>query len=130
MQSIEAIETLTQLLHQEIEAIGQGDLSQIEDMLPRKADLLDRIEADSDELAVALAADDDSAEDLRGCVATLRGLLARDLALLGRMQATAGDIATEISRIRDRHGLSGLYGSTGARRANDTISKVPLDRTV
>ncbi|MDP5333963.1 MAG: hypothetical protein NWQ32_05255 [Paracoccaceae bacterium] len=125
----QALDALMRLLQDEIVAIRRGDLGQVDAFAARKAELSATLEAAGPAIAEALAADPPDMA-LRGRIANLQELIETDKMLLERMtQATAAMLA-EIIRIRDRHGLGGLYGEKGQPRAAEPVPLERLDRSV
>lgn len=122
---------LARVLHNEIAAIGRGHLGDLVALATEKAQLLERIEP-------VLAGGHDRFEDadpaarqrLRQRLAEVQDLVAQDLMLLERMTAATGAVAAEIARIRDRHGLSGLYGRDGEKRSDAVSKPQRFDRTL
>ena len=125
----QALTALTRLLEDEIAAIRRGDLEQVTTHAARKSDLGTVLEAAGPAIAAALAADPPDTA-LQARIATLQALIETDRALLERMTQATGTIVTEIARIRDRHGLRGLYGEKGTQRAAEPVPMERLDRSV
>ncbi|WP_370162306.1 hypothetical protein [Limimaricola soesokkakensis] len=124
------IAELVALLEAEIAEIRAGDLAGVTARLERKSELAARIEAARPEIEAGLAAGDDAAQELRERLDALADLIARDAAMLERMRATTGAVARDLERLRDRHGLGGLYGANGNRSTKDTLSRAPMDKSV
>lgn len=125
----DAVAALSRLLEHEIDAIRRGDLEQVPALVARKTDLSSAVEAAAPAIEAALLADP-SDMVLRARIAMLHELIETDRALLeGMMQAT-GAMVTEIARIRDRHGLGGLYGEKGTQRPVEPFALERFDRSV
>lgn len=125
----EALTALTLLLQQEIAAIRRGDLEQVPVLAARKTELAQAVEAASPAIEAALqAAPEDT--DLRARIAVLHELIETDKALLDGMLQATGAMITEIARIRDRHGLGGVYGEKGTQRPMTPLLAERLDRSV
>lgn len=124
------VDQLTRLLRDEIAAIGQGHLARVDELYPRKAELLGEIEAGFAEQKKLLAGSEPAVVALRRKLEDLHGLIRADLALLQRMTEATGAVAQEIDRIRERQSLSGLYGREGARKAEDVTQPQRLDQSV
>jgi len=120
------IDALTRLLEEEIAAIGRGELDKVTALYPRKAALLEAIEA------AAPVVEDRAGNDIefREKLAELQHLIHQDAALLERMAEAARDLTSEISRIRDRHGLKGLYGAKGESQAPTVAVSQRVDQQV
>ncbi|MGY6695959.1 MAG: hypothetical protein ACXIUW_08015 [Roseinatronobacter sp.] len=125
----DAITALVRLLQDEIAAIRKGDLAQVSAHAGRKAELGAVVEAASPAIAAALAADAPEAA-LKTQIATLRDLIDTDRTLLERMTQATGDLVTELARLRDRHGLRGIYGATGTSRGSDPLPVQRFDQSV
>ncbi|MGR3465960.1 hypothetical protein [Limimaricola sp.] len=122
------IAALTDLLEAEIAEIRAGDLSRVIARLEEKTALAARLDAAGPEIGAAL--DDAEGDDLRARLDALSALIARDASLLERMRETTAEVNRELSRLRDRHGLGGLYGADGHRSARDTLSRASMDKSV
>lgn len=120
------IEALTQLLKEEIAAIDGGDLGKLTEFYPRKTALLEAIEAAAPAVEESLAAETDMHDKLT----ELQALIQKDAALLARMTEATRDLVDEISRIRDRHGLKGLYGAKGEAQAPTVAVSQRVDQQV
>lgn len=124
------IAELVALLEAEIAEIRAGDVSGVAARLAEKSALAARLDAAAAEIAAALETEASGEGDLRERLGALAGLIARDAAMLERMRETTSDVVRELSRLRDRHGLGGLYGADGHRRAKDTLSRASMDKSV
>ncbi len=129
-RAMQLIDRLARVLRDEIAAIGQGQLAQVEALFPRKAQLLEDIETAFADSGALLEGDDQPSVRLRQRLAELRKLIQSDLALLQRMTEATGAVAREIERIRDKHSLGGLYDRDGARPATSVASQQRLDQSV
>ncbi len=125
-----AIAALSRLLTDEIAAIDKGEMSKVTALFERKSALLTQLEEAAPAMQDKLTAEDDSGAALRLRIDHLRDLVGQDLARLTRMTEATGEIAAEISRIRDRHGLTGLYGAKGKARAASNLPSHRFDKTV
>ncbi|WP_336043163.1 hypothetical protein [Pseudooceanicola nanhaiensis] len=115
-RAMQLVDRLARILRDEIAAIGRGELAEVEALFPRKQALLAEIEAAFADPAPLLEGDTPPAVRLRERLAELQRLIRTDLALLQRMTEATGAVAREIERIRERHGLSGLYDKDGTPR--------------
>ena len=120
------IDALTHLLKEEIAAIGRGELDKVTELYPRKAALLEAIET------AAPVVEDRAGNDIafREKLSKLQCLIHEDAARLERMAEAARDLTAEISRIRDRHGLKGLYGAKGESQAPTVAVSQRVDQQV
>ncbi len=124
-----AIAALTCLLRDEIAAIRRGELAQVGAHVTRKAELGAAVEAAAPAIAEALAAEPPDAS-LVARIATLRDLIDTNGTLLERMSQATGSMVGEVARIRDRHGLRGIYGAKGTQRASEPVPVQRFDRSV
>ncbi|SFP65643.1 hypothetical protein [Tranquillimonas alkanivorans] len=122
-----ALDVLIALVREEVEAIHAGDLQAVADLYPRKRDKMEHAETLLRGLAPVLA--DAPHTALRAKVATLKELVAEDERLLARVTEATGEVAAELRRIRDRHGLGGLYGRGGQRRDPGATPRARLDQS-
>jgi hypothetical protein len=58
----------------------------------------------------------------------LRGAVTENTSLLSRMADAAGSVAREIEKATQRHSLNGLYGKSGQKVSDQTVSKMTIDR--
>lgn len=121
------LRALDTLLTREAALLDQGDTRALSALIPEKEALLDRL-ADRSEDLRDLASGDVA---LREKLGDLRRRLDRNAARLDTVRHTLRDMATALERIRDRHGLGGLYGAAGTARAGDPARATTLlDREV
>jgi hypothetical protein len=122
---------LAKVLRDEIAAVGQGHLGDIAVLAQEKAALLEEIETVfAGGAALFAGADRLRSERLRVRLAEVQDLVAQDLTLLERMTRATGAIAAEIARVRDRHGLAGLYGPDGEKRQSPVAKPQRIDRSL
>ncbi|SDG92741.1 hypothetical protein [Alloyangia pacifica] len=124
------IDRLARLLRDEIAAIGRGELARVEELFPRKQELLAEIEAAFAEPDVLLEGDDPAAARLRDSLAGLRELIHSDLALLRRMTEATGAVAKEIDRIRERQSLRGVYDKDGTKSPQSVARAQRYDQSI
>ncbi|MHA6345249.1 hypothetical protein [Roseivivax sp. CAU 1761] len=117
---------LTGLLEREIAALDRGDSAAALALLPEKRALLDRLEARS----AALADEARRNAGLRDRLDRLRALLARNGARVERLRTVAGTLTADLARLRDRHGLGGLYGADGGARSAPVTARSRIDHEV
>lgn len=120
------IDALTQLLREETAAIDRGDLDKVTELYPRKVALLEALEAAAPAIAESSAAETDIGKKLL----ELQELVRKDATLLARMTEATSDLVSEIIRIRDRHGLKGLYGVKGEVRDTTVTVSQRIDQQV
>jgi hypothetical protein len=121
------IEDLTSLLREEIATIKQGQFDRIEGFVPRKLDLMEKLDAKSEVIEAALK---DGDRELQMQVTELQSLLGRNRSMLERMTEATGTMVQELSRIRDRHGMGGIYNAEGQTRPSVATNPQHLDRSV
>ena len=124
------IERLSRLLHDEIAAIAAGQLETVRELYPQKAALLAELEDASDAINRHLTEKGDEAAEMRESLELLSNLVHKDHKLLERMTEATGRAVRELTRIRDRHGLGGLYESTGAPRKQDVARSQQVDQSI
>lgn len=124
-----AIAAITRLLQDEIAALRRGDLAQVEALVARKTELSAALEAAGPAIAAALAADP-SDTAVRQRMVKLNELIETDRALLERMTQVTGAMVGEVARIRDRHGLRGIYSAKGTQRAPEPVPVQRFDHSV
>lgn len=129
-RATQLVDQLARLLRDEIAAIGQGQLARVEELYPRKTELLGEIEAAFENQEKFLSGSAPATVALRRKLKELHGLIQTDLSLLQRMTEATGAVAQEIDRIRDRQSLRGLYDRGGARKTGDVTQPQRLDQSV
>ena len=67
---------------------------------------------------------------LRDSLELLNTLIRKDHKLLERMTEATGRAVRELTRIRDRHGLGGLYESSGSPRKQDVARPQQVDQSI
>ena len=124
------IDRLARVLRDEIAAIGQGRLAEVETLYPLKAQLLAEVEQAFADPGHILDGQTTQSKRIRAKLSDLRDLLHQDMEILRRMTEATASVAREIERIRDRHSLKGLYGKDGSPQAGDVSSTQRFDRSV
>lgn len=127
---IDIVEELTELLRHEIDAVERGDMTTVEATLARKRDLLTQIEEMSPALQAEIPTDNKVARLLNERLSALREVLEQDLRIVERMTNAARDLATELGRIRKRHGLAGIYSAKGQQKEDPLKPPARLDRSL
>ena len=130
LEAAQLIDRLARLLRDEIAAIGQGQLARVEELYPRKTELLGEIETAFGSAEKYLGRDDPQSQKLRKKLDDLRDLIHTDLALLKRMTQATGDVAREIERIRDRQSLRGLYDRDGTPKEGPVTPSQRFDKSI
>jgi hypothetical protein len=124
------VDRLSRLLHDEIAAIGAGKLEAVRELFVDKAALMAEFEAASGQIETLLKRGGTPATDLRTQIEDLYKLIRKDQALLERMAEATGRAARELSRIRDRHGLGGLYDADGGLRKPCVAAPQQIDQSI
>ncbi|MCA0922626.1 hypothetical protein [Pseudooceanicola nanhaiensis] len=124
------IDQLSKLLRDEIAAVGAGRLEEVNKLFPQKSALLQKLQDASPALEKAAQESGTSAERLREKLRAVQELIRSDLAILERMTHATGEIAKELSRLRERQSLNGLYGSTGTTRQEVVAPATQVDQTI
>ena len=120
--SHQIIERLSRLLHDEISAIAIGELEVVRKLYSEKSALLNELEEASGQIEAHLKKGGD--------LTNLYALIRKDQLLLERMADATGRAAQEISKIRDRYGLGGLYESSGSLRKDDVARPQHIDQSI
>lgn len=129
-RAMQLVDRLARVLRDEIAAIGRGELAEVEQLFPRKQELLAEIESAFADPAPLIGGDELPAVRLRARLAELQRLIRTDLALLQRMTEATGAVAREIERIRERHSLNGLYDKDGTARTPSVASSQRFDTSL
>ncbi|MFC4669508.1 hypothetical protein ACFO5X_13180 [Seohaeicola nanhaiensis] len=124
------IERLTRLLRDEIAAIGAGKLETVRDLYPQKLALYEELQAQSGSVERQIQAGTPESQALRDSLETLHGLIRKDFSLLQNLTAATERVVRELTRIRDRHGLGGIYESSGALRPRDVALPQQVDESI
>jgi flagellar biosynthesis/type III secretory pathway chaperone len=128
--ALQLIDRLARLLHDEIAAIAAGQLEIVRDLYPQKVAMLAELEESTATVEARLVIGGPVAAELREKLESLHALIRKDHALLERMTEATGRAARELARIRDRHGLGGLYEASGSRRKQDVASLPQVDQSI
>ena len=128
--SHQIIERLSRLLHDEISAIAIGELEVVRKLYSEKPALLNELEEASGQIEAHLKKGGDQSARLREDLTNLYALIRKDQLLLERMADATGRAAQEISKIRDRYGLGGLYESSGSLRKDDVARPQHIDQSI
>ena len=102
----------------------------VRELYPQKAALLAELEEASDAINRHLSEGGDEATRLRDSLELLNTLIRKDHKLLERMTEATGRAVRELTRIRDRHGLGGLYESSGSPRKQDVARPQQVDQSI
>lgn len=124
------ITAVTDLLQDEIAAIGAGDLDAVGTLYERKAELLKRIELQMPVVEPFLRDRLTGDDPLRARFTAFRAAVEEDSELLDRMSQATGEIVREIEKIRDRHSLNGLYGKSGQKVGEEIGAQRQIDKTI
>lgn len=124
------IDRLARLLRDEIAAIGAGKLETVRELYPDKVALMAELEAVTGRIEDRLSRGDDGAAALRERLDELHVLIRKDHALLERMTEATGSVARELARIRERHGLGGLYDNSGSTSKSGVSAPQQLDKSI
>ncbi|MCA0994912.1 flagellar protein FlgN [Alloyangia pacifica] len=124
------VDRLARLLRDEIAAIGKGELARVEELFPRKQELLAEIETVFADPEALLEGEDAASAKLRARLSDLRKLIHSDLSLLQRMTEATGAVAREIDRIRERQSLRGVYGRDGSKKPQCVTQTQRYDHSV
>lgn len=124
------IDRLSRLLHDEVAAISAGQLETVRELYPQKLALFEELQAASDGIETKLRQEGGEAGELRTQLEKLHGLVRKDFALLEQMTAATERAARELARIRDRHGLGGIYESSGTLRKDDVALQQQIDQSI
>ncbi|GHF36293.1 hypothetical protein [Seohaeicola zhoushanensis] len=124
------IERLTRVLHDEIAAIGAGQLETVRELYPEKLSLYEELEAQTEHVERQLQSATPEAQELRASLEVLHGLIRKDHALLQQLTNATERVVKELNRIRDRHGLGGIYEASGSLRPQVVARPQQVDETI
>ncbi|SHH78202.1 hypothetical protein [Cognatishimia maritima] len=116
------------LLKKEIKAINDGDLNVVSDMFEEKSGLLKWLELKKPLVEPFIKKDAALTRQLPELLQELSTTVTENSTLLSRMAAAAGSVAREIEKATQRHSLDGLYGKSGQKVSDQTVSKMTIDR--
>lgn len=115
---IELAKSLAESLESENEAIRGGNLEIINQRFEAKKHLVQIMEDRQPIVEPFLRSAIEEDEETRGVIEALRAAAQENAELLERVARSAEAVSKEIMKIRDRHGLSGLYEKTGRKRGD------------
>lgn len=128
--SEQIIERLARLLRDEIAAIGAGQLETVRDLYPEKLALFEEFEQESGAVEKKLRAGGEAAAKLRESLEQLNILIRKDYSLLSQITSATERVAKELARIRDRHGLGGIYEASGTLRKGNVAPPQQVDQSI
>lgn len=120
----------THLLHEDTAAIKEGDISRVSELYPQKKAILDSLEDRVPAMEPFLSTLLEEREGLRPLLDDLQRASAENAALLLRISAATQTITQELARIRDRHGLSGLYEKSGRKIGASPAPQPRIDESM
>ena len=103
-------------LRGETDAIARGDDAAVAARAPEKQELVARLDDLHHAVAPLVAAGVAEGGPLRDTLDTLRSEVEANAAAVTRRAAAADTVLAELTKIRDRFGLSGLYEKSGQKR--------------
>lgn len=120
-KALATVDALGAVLRKEIAAIESGDFSLMVQYSGEKARLGSLLET-------LLQADPEAVDqnDLRD----LKALITRDAQSLQQARHATAEIIQEVSDIRERRSIAGLYGRSGEKRGNRATFATPVDKMV
>ncbi|WP_421750015.1 flagellar biosynthesis protein FlgI [Cognatishimia sp.] len=124
----EKIKEAVALLRSEIEAINAGNLDVVSDKYEEKSGLLKWLELKRPLVEPFIKKDAALARRLPELLEDLRVAVTENSTLLSRMAGAAGSVAREIEKATQRHSLNGLYGKSGKKVGDSTVTKMTIDR--
>ncbi|RRH75775.1 hypothetical protein [Falsigemmobacter faecalis] len=107
---------LTAVLERENEALLAGDVTLVAELFGQKQVLLTQLETRQPVVEPFLRESAAVTEALRSRIQVLATQINRNAALLEAMSDAARAIRLEVSRVRDRHSLNGMYDKSGHTR--------------
>ncbi len=116
------------LLKRETGAIKEGELNIVSEMFEEKSGILKWLELKKPLVEPFLGKDAALARRLPELLEELRKTVTENSAMLSRMADAAGSVAREIEKATQRHSLDGLYGKSGRKVGDQTVSKMTIDR--
>lgn len=124
----EKIKEAVALLRNEIDAINAGNLDVVSESYEKKSGLLKWLELKRPLVEPFIKKDAAIARRLPELLEDLRVAVTENSSLLSRMAEAAGSVAREIEKATQRHSLNGLYGQSGKKVADSTVTKMTIDR--
>lgn len=119
-QALAAVDALGTLLRKEIAAVESGDFGELVKFSGEKARLSALLEKELQDDPQAVSRD-----QLRD----LKQLIMRDEAHLQLARSATAEMICEISGIRERHSIAGLYGRSGAKRDRAATLSAAVDKS-
>lgn len=118
------------LLDEETAVINAGRLDQVERFIAPKAELLKKIELRLPVVEPFLQEAVASRPELREKLVHLRRRAVENANIIRRMSEATTAIIDEVSRIRDRHSLSGLYEKSGRKVVTGDAKMQRIDKAL
>ncbi len=124
------LDEATEILREEIAAIGEGRLNAVQQIYPRKAEVLKWLELRAPTVEPFMPQPAAQELGLPAKLATFKTALQEDGALLQRMSGVANSMLREIDRVLNRDSLDGLYGKSGQKLAKAGRGQMRLDHKI
>lgn len=120
-KALAAVDALGNLLRREIAALEGGGFDQMVAFASEKARLTEALERE-----LSAAPEAVSKDKLRD----LKDLIARDHHHLQLAREATAEMIKEVSGIREKHSIAGVYGRNGAKRDNRATLMASVDKSL
>ncbi len=119
-KALAAVDALGNLLRREIAAVEGGSFDQLVTFASEKARITAELEYQLSEHPEAVSKD-----KLRD----LKDLIAQDHHHLQLARQATAEMIKEVSQIREKHSIAGIYGRSGAKRDNRATLMTTVDKS-
>ncbi|NUH64956.1 hypothetical protein HTT03_06545 [Sulfitobacter sp. S0837] len=119
-KALATVDALGNLLRREIAAVEGGSFDQLVGFASEKARIAAELEHQLSENPEAVSKD-----KLRD----LKDLIARDHHHLQLARQATAEMIKEVSQIREKHSIAGIYGRSGAKRDNRATVMTTVDKS-
>ncbi len=119
-KALATVDALGNLLRREIAAVEGGSFDQLVGFASEKARITAELEHQLSENPEAVSKD-----KLRD----LKDLIARDHHHLQLARQATAEMIKEVSQIREKHSIAGIYGRSGAKRDNRATVMTTVDKS-
>lgn len=124
------VDDLLSISDKESRQLDLGDTEGLSQTLDRKRDALIALEGGLAELNRLGLAGSDRMEQLGSRLAELRARAQRDMERAQVKTEAIRKVLHEVKKVRERHGLGGLYGADGRRLAGTPLPRAGVDRSL
>ena len=127
---LDMVDGILGLSDEEARSMDLGDAETLAEILDRKRQSLEDLEAGLAELDKEALQGHPQMVDLISRLTDLRTRAERDMERAQVKTVAIRKVLHEVKKVRGRHGLGGLYGADGRHRKDSPVTKTGIDRSI